>query len=241
MKICYLNHDLRNNTGAGKFCWSFIQAVKAILPNCEIKILTSEDVLAGGSIFLFFNFFKIRYIFKKYDIIHALDGWPYGVIAALFTLGLKKKMVITAIGTGAVQPLYKIFKKIIMIWAYRRADIVVAVSHNTKREILKIIPNLSIEVINHGVDFDKFQIPCSNITEIEKIKPYLISVGSLKKRKGFEYSIRAFAQIIKNNPSLKYVIVGDGPEKENLILLVADLRLQDNIIFLKNVDEKHLV
>ena len=38
--------------------------------------------------------------------------------------------------------------------------------------------------------------------------------------------------IVKNTiPNIKLIIVGDGPEKENLIKLSNDLGLQDNIVF----------
>lgn len=240
MRICFLNHDLGDKTGAGRFLLSLMRAFKKTSPNYQFIILTSEDLLLGGFLRIIFRLFKIRSVFKSCNIIHALDGWPYGVIATIFSLGLGKKIVITAIGTGAVQPLYQPIKKQLLIWAYKKADKVTAISHNTQREILKVIPNLKIEVINHGVDFEKFQSGNFELPQTIS-KPYILSVGTLKKRKGYECSIKAFAQIAPKFPDLKYIIVGQGPEKENLQLLITNYQLQNRVVFLESLDEAELM
>lgn len=245
MKICFLNHDIRHDTGAGRFCIALTETLSKIESDIDRKILTSEeDLLSGGFFKIIFRLFKIRSVFKNYDIIHALDGWPYGVIAVFFSFGLSKKVVITAIGTGAVQPLYQPIKKQLLIWAYRKADKVTAISHNTQREILKIIPDLKIEVINHGVDFQKYQllnIKYKNDPIIQSLKPYILSVGALKKRKGYECSIKAFGRIAPKFSNLKYVIIGKGPEGKNIQLLINNHQLQNRVKFLSNLSEERLI
>lgn len=241
MKICFLNHDLSDKTGAGRFGLSLLNAMKKMVLDIQYRILTHDNFLPKNKFCLILALPKIRRIFQKYDVIHALDGWPYGVIAAIASLGLKKKVIITAIGTGAVQPLYQPFKKWLMKWAYRKANIVTAVSNNTKREIQKFLPDLKIEVINHGVNFDKFQVSSFKFQEIEKLKPYILSVGVLKKRKGYEYSLSAFAEIALKFPDLKYVIVGDGPERDKLNVQCQMLNIADKVVFLKNLSETELV
>ncbi|MBI2052073.1 MAG: glycosyltransferase, partial [Candidatus Sungbacteria bacterium] len=204
MKICYLNHDLKDTTGAGRFCLSLIKEIKNIFSEAEIIVLTSEagdglekPILKNGLLGVVFSLSQIRRIFKECDVIHALDGWPYGFMALLAALGLKKKIIITAIGSGAVAPLYSVWRRPLIKWAYRRASQLTAISHNTKREILKVIPDLKIAVINHGVDYEKFShfAEASRDKQNSSFKPYILSVGALKPRKGFEYSIKAFAQI----------------------------------------------
>ena len=243
MRIIFLNHDLNNNTGAGRFGLLLLNYLKQEIPDLEYRVLTHDNFLPDKKNKLLFSLLKIRAIFKKYDIIHALDGWPYGIIAALASLGLKRKLIITAVGTGAIQPLYNFWKKPIMVWAYRRADQVVAVSNNTKQEILKIIPNLDIQVINHGVEFEKFQSADWRTKPkiIDGLRPYILSVGSLKKRKGYEYSISAFAEISKKFPNLKYVIVGRGPEYDNLQFLISNFQLKDRVVFWNNLGEDALI
>ncbi len=241
MRICYLNHDTRTNTGAGRFFNDFSRAVERVIPGVEFDILTSENLIFPNKLKLLLALPAIRRIMKQCDVIHALDGWPYGVVAALASIGLKKKLIITAIGTGAVQPLHRPFQKMLMAWAYRRADRVVAVSNNTKREILAVIPGLPIEVIHHGVDVSRFRNIVSGYEkELDPLKPFVLSVGSLKKRKGFDYSIEAFAAIAGEFPDLKYVIVGGGPEHQNLKIKISNLKLENRIIFLEHIPQDFL-
>lgn len=217
MNVCYLNHDLRNDTGAGRFCLELTNALKKLIPDFDYRVLThDDDALPKNKLALPFSLLKIRKIFRDYDIIHALDGWPYGVIAALVSLGLKKKLVITTIGTGAVQPLYNFWKQPLLKWAYQRADTITAVSRNTKKEILKVLPDLNIGVINHGVDFEKFQRPARCYEEIENLKPYILSVGAWKARKGFEYSLAAFEEVRRKFSNLRYVIVSNGRKDKDI-------------------------
>ena len=155
----------------------------------------------------------------------------------LASVGLNKKIIITAIGSGAVQPLYNPFLKPLIEWSYRRADKVVAISNNTKKEIQKFLPNLEIEVINHGVDFEKFQNESADIPQnIKNLKPYILSVGVLKERKGYEYSIKAFSKIAQKFPNLNYVIFGwdytsTSSEYSRLKKIVSDLGLSGRVIF----------
>ncbi|MDP3800220.1 MAG: glycosyltransferase family 4 protein [bacterium] len=167
MKICFINNDLNDKTGSGRFCLALTRSLSRQIPNFVYEVMVLEGV--SLSFINLFNFIiRLRKTFKKFDIIHALDGWPHGFLATVASIGLKKKIIITLIGTGAVQPMYRFPHKWIMKWVYKRADKLVAVSENTKKEILKIIPSLNIKVINHGVDYEKFQIP--NYKQIPKLK-----------------------------------------------------------------------
>ena len=228
MKVCFLNHDLSDKTGAGRFCLSLVAAIKEIHPNVEYRVITHEWVK---------RIISLRRIFKHYDVVHALDGWPYGFVAVLATRGLGIRVVITAIGTGAVKPLYQPIKKHLLTWAYRRADAVTAISNNTKREILKVVPGLDIKVINHGVDFQKFQ---NTKSKLQMSKPYILSVGAWKPRKGYKYSIAAFELVEDKFPDLKYVIVGNAPEevknKYNRIRFLNDLSEEELVSLYRNAE-----
>ena len=240
MKICLLNNDFNNKTGSGRFCLSLVGALVRMDPDLDCKVMTLTGVsLRGWGLISFLRL--LRKTVKDFDVVHALDGWPHGVLAVLASIGLKKKIVITLIGTGAVQPLYQPIKKVLLKWAYRRADRLVAVSRNTRVEILRVVSDLEIEVINHGVDCEKFQVSSYKFQDVGNLKPYILSVGALKKRKGYKYSIEAFAEIAARFPYLKYVIVGQGPERENLKSQISNLKLGDKVIFFDGVEEDFLV
>ncbi|MEK7074316.1 MAG: glycosyltransferase family 4 protein, partial [Patescibacteria group bacterium] len=151
MKICFLAHDLRNDYGAGVFSHRLVSGVQKQL-GWDITVLTSEysglsfehTILHPQKIKLVREFWRIRKIMKTCDIIHALDGFPYGIIAILASLGLKKKIIITAVGSGAIIPLYNRLYAPLMRWCYRRADMVTAISAFTRDEIIKRVKNLTV-------------------------------------------------------------------------------------------------
>lgn len=242
MKICFLNHDLKPGTGAGRFGLNLIGRVEAI-PGMSVRVLTTSGsgdpretaILFKGRIGLFLALPRIRRIFRDADIIHALDGYPYGVIASLALVGLRRKLVITAIGTGAIQRLYR-WDGFLLRGAYRRADRIVAISRYTRREILKRVPDLEIAVVNHAIDAQEFapggeEISPEERSKIASLRPYIISVGGWKRRKGFEESFAAYAEIRKRFPDLKYVICGIGPKLQ----LEEPLGLAGSVFYFKGV------
>ncbi len=259
MKVIFLNRSLKEYTGAGRFALALIREFKNLISGFECAVLTTEPsshpldvpIIYRNKFKLFATIPAIIKIFKTYDIVHALDAWPYGVVAALAVQKMRvvsrkrPKLIITAIGTGAVKPLYSWWRRPIMAWAYKKADKVVAVSNNTKREILKFLPNLKIEVINHGVDITKFQNPNDKSqinSKIQNLKPYILSAGFLKERKGFEFSIRAFAEIADKYPKITYVIFGtdnypDNREYNRLKKIAENLGVGNRVKFLSYDNE----
>lgn len=72
-------------------------------------------------------------------------------------------------------------------------------------------------------------------------QPYLLSVGRIITRKGFDTLIEAFSHLDQTQyGALKLVIVGDGPDRTRLDRLVADNYMQTSVVFLKEVEDRHL-
>jgi len=58
----------------------------------------------------------------------------------------------------------------------------------------------------------------------------IIGTGSLIPLKQYDLFLEVIAEIKKQIPGIKSVLVGKGPEKENLQLLITNLGLQSNVI-----------
>jgi glycosyltransferase involved in cell wall biosynthesis len=93
--------------------------------------------------------------------------------------------------------------------------------------------------IYNGIDFSEVPEP-KNSYEPKTI----ISAGRLIKIKNFDFLIRT----IKDMPEWKLFIAGDGPDKENLKSQIsnlsdgeADLKLQDRVFMLGNLDRESLM
>lgn len=215
MKICFLTHNVGHDNGGGVFSSHLIMGLRDML-GADVVALTTvpsgceyeRPLLRGSPLFFFRILMRVRSIIRHCDVVHAIDVFPYGVIAALASVGLKKKIIITVVGTGSIGPLYHPIWAYFARYAYRRADKIIAISAFTRGEILARIPNLSISVIHPGID--RWWLSPGRIDgkHPSAHQPYIISVGSLRWRKGYTYSIRAFAKISRIFPDMSYVIVG---------------------------------
>lgn len=248
MKICFLTHNLKQDNGAGVFSYRLIMGLKDAL-HADVVALTTEKgdapfekALLNKSFFR--NFFLLRRIIKECDVVHALDAYPYGVMAALLLLGLHKKFIITAIGTGAFFHLHKPFYASLLRFAYHGADMVTAVSNFSKDEIIKKVKGLSVRVITHGVDYKEWEVVQGSDTirsRIQRMRPYIISVGAIRTRKGYNLSIRSFAKIKKQFPDMQYVIVGKKygvSFYEKIKALIKNLSLEDSVHILEDIEER---
>lgn len=160
MKICFLNKNLDTRAGEGRYGRDIVENIskqKGMETFVLIEPLLRKSYLLRHFANLFVNALKIRKYVKKCDIVHALDGYPYGVIAALANIGLGKKLIINGIGTNSILPLDKPIKKVLMKWAYKKADRILCISSFTEKQILKRIELTNTIVINHGVNYEKFQ------------------------------------------------------------------------------------
>ncbi len=97
-------------------------------------------------------------------------------------------------------------------------------------------------VIPNGVDVEHF-VPAARKDVIRKRlglpgdQVVLISVAALEERKGIAESLRALAEAIRKVPKLLYLIVGDGPEEDNLRELAIELGVESNVRFLGDVGD----
>mgnify|MGYP001605524019 CR=1 FL=1 len=246
-KICFVAHNVSPYNGGGVLSRNIISRLKIALP-ASAQVLTAETSGFPGELPLLskrwflspFKIFSILKAIRSADFIHAFDVFPYGFIAALFSLGSKARLIITANGTGAIRYLYLPLIYPLAKFAYRRADRIIAISQFTKNEILKRVPGLSISVINPGLDLNIFATPPQEklLAETKKFQPYILSVGSIRYRKGYRQSIRAFKKVLKVFPDLHYIIIGKKyTDKEYNLLknLIAELDLKEKVFFVENV------
>jgi glycosyltransferase involved in cell wall biosynthesis len=111
---------------------------------------------------------------------------------------------------------------------YSRADVVVAQTHDAAqwikqncRKDASVIPNAlrSLPPIS------------------DDRQPLIIAVGRLSREKGFDLLLRAFAKVAPQCRDWSVVIVGEGPERVNLLRLCAELMLTDRVRFVGEVSE----
>lgn len=85
-------------------------------------------------------------------------------------------------------------------------------------------------IIASGITSDRFDaaVNLPRLHQYNDDKITLFTLGRLEQRKGVEYLLRAYALLQKDYPNqLRLVIAGDGPLREELQALAAQLRLTD--------------
>ena len=238
MRICLLSFGLGTKDGGGRFAHDL--ALNLQKSGHEVYAIAEFNLLRNT----LFHFFALRKIFEKSDIIHTIDVWPIAFYARIISLGLNKPLVISSLGTYSVMPFYS-WRRPFAAWSSRYAQIV-AISEYTRQELNKVMPALNIKVLGVGFNFDFWsgknaQIQESSEAGIQKYKPFILSVGAIKIRKGFPNSIRAFSIIAKKIKNLNYIIVGQVYEElrymNGLKKIVKENNLEDRVFFIDSAIE----
>lgn len=240
------------NSGYGRYSGEVISRIskfaKVIVLTEERSGYPGEEAILDGASSLR-NIFKLSKIVKPYiencDIIHALDVYPYGVIAALADKKIRRPLIVNAVGTYSIASFYDnslrgLVKRCFLKLVYKKADVVLSISNFVSKEILKKVKPKILEMINLGVDFDKF----SEIEKKEHVGKVILSVGIIKKRKGYHISIPAIAEVKKTIPNIKYKIAGPVANRgyfESLQKLVKDKHLESNVEFLGDISDNELL
>lgn len=127
-------------------------------------------------------------------------------------------------------------------WAYRfairRADKVISVSQATANWLVekRKVPAEKVLIIPYGVNLEKFNPQRKTIrrAELGLADDDLIigQVARLTEQKGHRFLIDAAPQVIAALPNVKFVLVGDGPLRQDLQMRIAEKNLQKHFVLL---------
>ena len=100
--------------------------------------------------------------------------------------------------------------------------------------------NKKINVIPSGIDTKRFKKTNDIVNQVKKLrKKYHLSennfvigsVGRVASEKSYDKTIESMSSLVKINNNIKFMLVGDGPEADELKELTKKLGLTDNVIF----------
>lgn len=117
--------------------------------------------------------------------------------------------------------------------AIKRPEKIIAVSNYVAKgwkRLHKI--NKKMFVVPNGIFLNKKRVPYRKNND-------LIYAGRLIKIKGVDVLLRALSKLQNENLFLKTLIIGDGPEKGNLVNLAKKLKLK-NIVFLGKIADSKM-
>jgi glycosyltransferase involved in cell wall biosynthesis len=180
--------------------------------------------------------FAIRKHLKANNIniihCHQYTPWVYGVLAAL---GTTTKVIFTE--HGRFYPDSSTWKrKLINPVLNLFSNQITAISKATKQALIEFenIPAKAIEVIYNGITPLKFDAEKAkslrkslNIPENHMV---LGTVARFDPIKNHTMMIKAFAQVLEQQPGCTLLIVGDGEERDNIEQCIKVLGLEKNVI-----------
>jgi glycosyltransferase involved in cell wall biosynthesis len=117
------------------------------------------------------------------------------------------------------------------------SDKIIAVTPGIKTNIENAynIPGEKITVVPNGANTSLFkpleQGVCRNDLGLDPETPYVCFVGNLAPWQGVEYLVKAASPILSRFPECRFLIVGDGVMKDELLNLSGELGVADRFIF----------
>jgi len=168
---------------------------------------------------------------ERADLVHA-HGYASAAAAALAVLGTGMPLVLTEHSEASWRtPRARLVSKLV----YRRASRVIAVSESIRGRLLEkdrvpaarvvVIPNTLLSLPEPtGVTEQPLRFASGS-------GPLVGVVARLTPEKGVRYFIQAAARVSPALPSARFVVIGDGPEREPLLRLTEQLALRDKIDF----------
>jgi glycosyltransferase involved in cell wall biosynthesis len=131
-------------------------------------------------------------------------------------------LVLTAVAEGAERK------------SFEGADRIVAVSNEVASYVASTGYEGRILTIPNGVDTARFHPDVDGSAVRRRLgldaHPVIGFIGSFKPWHGTEFLLKAFSTAIRQNPDLRLLCVGEGPELENVRANIVSRGLQDRIV-----------
>ena len=242
-------------TYAEKSAHEFLDFGKNKVEIYKIKRYTS-------SLFGHITYFRcMRKLARRSDVIYVTDTYSVGYFAYLINKVMGKKYIVrfagdsaweTAVSNnwtsdyiidfqkniygGKIEKLKKKRTKIL-----KSADKIIAVS-GFMSDLAKVIgvKNDKIKIIYNSVDFmDEKKVGQESVDEIKnkygKNSKIVVTSCRLTPWKGIDGIIKVLPRLIKKVGKINFLVLGDGPELENLKKIAEEHGVRDNVVFLGRV------
>ncbi|MFC1663208.1 glycosyltransferase family 4 protein [Patescibacteria group bacterium] len=192
-------------------------------------------------------FWKLPNIVNKYriDLIHFGHYTPISTATRIRMP--KVPYLIYFHGTDLMKAVAGNFSRKMLVNNTDKAARIISNTEYLKNIALKNgINDKKISVVYPSVYPDKYIIDQDLSDKLKnkynlKNRRVIISLGRLEYHKGQAVVLRALERIKSNLPSIIYLVIGDGSEKNNLIKLASKLGLNNNVKFIGKIDDNPLI
>ena len=177
--------------------------------------------VASASTLLLIKLFRAE---KPDRIITFMEPANFPAVLASAVVGTLDRLVVSVRHNPSVLPLPR---RLLMPILYRFASAVVAVSDGVRGALVAMgLPEDRITTIPNPLFHP--DSTCS-VTTTDSFGQFVLAAGRLVPPKGFDLLLRAFSRVEPR--SLHLIVLGDGPERNNLLALARRLNISDRVRF----------
>ena len=225
--------------------------------NPQIYVLPKKSILkmkiVGFLLKNIFLFFYIHKISKNNDIIYVQNPTILGFISLLTAKLLKKPIVLKFVGDKPWETAYsqgqtkKFIEKFLLSpdggiyirflfrlqkFVLNNVNKIIVPSQFLKELLITYyhVDSGNIKVIYNSTNISS-QINQSHNNLITQKKPIITTVGRLVKHKQIDQIIYTVKEMISRFPHIQLNIIGDGPERHNLVILANKLKMKKHVKF----------
>lgn len=207
-------------TGAGVHCYY----VKPVLPNSYLKFLLTTK--------------KLRKLLKKIqpDVLHCFYLTNYAFAGVL--TGFKPIMV-TVQGSDLFleitkSPLFKWTNKIVL----RKASLINSVANHMTEKILQYgVSKKKVVMFPEGVDTKIFR---ADVSKKNHLSIRIVSTRNFNPVYNLEFLINSIPEVIRELPNARFILIGEGSDKERLAQKAKVLGVYNSIDFLGTLSRNNI-
>jgi glycosyltransferase involved in cell wall biosynthesis len=258
MRVLLISDTLAPTYGWGRYAIGLLEALRG--QGLDFTLLSPKELCQAGALcdlprhgrvtsfvsqtrriarLVAANTLAIRRALADCDAVHCITE-PYAIPAAV--AAGRKPLLVTLHGTYAVRPFTRWRERPWYEFAYRRATRLLPVSNFTRSLLPAAFQGPKTHVVPEGVDTRRFDL--AEAPGPRPARPFLLSVGPLKRRKGYHHTLEAFARVHAARPDVEYWIAGgvdDRVFQAQFLDRVRALGLEDAVRLLGRVSEHDLV
>lgn len=236
------------------------------LHGISVQVVTFGEVRHLPRILRHFIYFlKVLGAGRSADVIFAQDPVSVGLPTYLASKILRKKFILKVVGDYAWEQFQNQNDKINFIalekFQEEKFDFITELRRKIQKYVARgatrvIVPSYYLKkiVLKWGVLESKISViynsfdPSVILDDKEEVRReynlsgnIIISVGRLVPWKGFITLIEAMPRILEGDPRSHLLIIGDGPEKENLNAKIVSLGMEDKVTMLGRLPHEELL
>jgi glycosyltransferase involved in cell wall biosynthesis len=173
-------------------------------------------------------------------LVYELNGIPEDESSLIKSRSAEEKSLLKR-RTGGLSRYFSSAKSRLKILILKKAldfsDKIIAVTPGIKANLVSAyqIPGEKITVVPNGANTSLFkpleQDACRKSLGLDPETLYVCFVGNLAPWQGVEYLVKAAPSILSRYPECRFLIVGDGVMKNELLNLSLELGIEDKFIF----------